>query len=206
MRIPGWCKKASVTINGKKQEAAFHPDSYARIKNTWQNGDQITLHLPREISIKQWIKNKSSVSVNYGPLTFSLKIKEDFVKKDPTKTAIKRSEWQPNLNLNAWPAVAIYPESPWNYGLVLNDNNPAKDFKIVHRPWPKDNFPFTPQSVPIKLITTGKRIPSWTTDENGLYGVLPQSPVKVNTQAEQITLIPMGATRLRISAFPVATP
>lgn len=202
LRIPGWCKKASVAINGKKQKAIFQPDSYARIENTWQDGDEIILHLPREIFIHKWAENNNSVSVNYGPLTFSLKIKENFIKKDPTKTAFERSQWQPDLNTKAWPAVAIYPESAWNYGLVLNDNNPDVDFKIVHKPWPQNDFPFTPQSVPIELIATGKKIPSWTIDENGLCGALPQSPVNVNTKARQVTLIPMGATRLRISAFP----
>lgn len=204
LRIPGWCQKASVAVNGKKQEVDLKANAYVRIENTWHNGDQITLHLPREIYIKKWTKNKNSVSVNYGPLTFSLKIKEKFTKKDPTKTAIKRSRWQPDVNIKAWPAVAIYPESAWNYGLVLGDNNPAENFKILHRPWPENDFPFTPETVPIELVATGKRIPSWTIDENGLCGALPQSPVKTNTKAEQVTLIPMAATRLRISAFPVA--
>jgi len=49
----------------------------------------------------------------------------------------------------------------------------------------------------------GKLIPEWTIDKYGLCGVLPQSPVDVHTNEQTIELIPMGAARLRISAFPV---
>jgi len=40
-------------------------------------------------------------------------------------------------------------------------------------------------------------------DKFGLCGVLPQSPVTVTTPEQTLELIPMGAARLRISAFPV---
>lgn len=203
LRIPGWCKNASVRINGVRQETTLRPDTYVRIENTWKNGDNIELAMPMEITLTTWAKNKNSVSVNYGPLTFSLKIKERFEDMNPEKIPVEDAHYQPDINVKAWPAVAIYPESAWNYGLDLKGNGPAKDFKIIHKAWPKDNFPFTPQSVPIELVTIGKQIPHWTIDKHGLCGALPQSPVTVSTPAQNITLIPMGATRLRISAFPV---
>lgn len=203
LRIPGWCKNASVTINGKQQNKTFRSDTYARIENTWKDGDKIDLELPMKITLTQWTENKNSVSVNYGPLTFSLKIRERFEDMNPEKIPTEDAHYQHNIQVKEWPAVAIYPESAWNYGLDLKSLNVEKDFKIIHKPWPKDNFPFTPESTPIELVTTGKEIPAWTIDKNGLCGVLPQSPVKVNTPAKQIMLVPMGATRLRISAFPV---
>lgn len=49
----------------------------------------------------------------------------------------------------------------------------------------------------------GKLIPEWTLDKYGLCGLLPESPVAVHTKEETIELIPVGAARLRISAFPV---
>jgi len=49
----------------------------------------------------------------------------------------------------------------------------------------------------------GKIIPQWVSDKYGLCDVLPQSPVSVSTKEKTIELIPMGAARLRISAFPV---
>ncbi|MCH5720581.1 hypothetical protein [Niabella hibiscisoli] len=46
-------------------------------------------------------------------------------------------------------------------------------------------------------------INSWKIDQYGLTDTLPQSPVSVDSKEETIELIPMGAARLRISAFPV---
>lgn len=204
LRIPGWCKNASVSINGKRQKADFPPDTYARIENTWKDGDEIDLKLPMEITVSKWAENNNSISVNDGPLTFSLKIKERFEDMNPEKIPTEDAHYQPDIPVKEWPAVAIYPESAWNYGLDFKSPDVKKNFTILHRPWPKDNFPFTPESVPIELVTTGKQIPSWKIDKHGLCGALPQSPVAVSTPAKQIVLIPMGATRLRISVFPVA--
>src|SRR5699024_9118967 len=105
--------------------------------------------------------------------------------------------------IEQWPAYSRLPASSWNYGLKLKPNSPAQSFEVVKGNWPKSNYPFTPESVPIKLIATGKQIPTWQLDENGLCGALPESPVVTSKPEEKIFLIPMGATRLRISVFPV---
>jgi hypothetical protein len=54
----------------------------------------------------------------------------------------------------------------------------------------------------LQIKARGKKIPSWTLDKFGLCSVLPAYPAKTNQPEENITLIPMGAARLRISAFP----
>ncbi|MEJ7678594.1 MAG: hypothetical protein WKG06_12190 [Segetibacter sp.] len=105
--------------------------------------------------------------------------------------------------LSKWPAYEIYPASMWNYGLVINNTPLEQQFEIVKKPWPADNFPFTPDAVPIVLKAKGKIIPEWTLDKYGLCDTLPQSPVAVTTDEQPIELIPMGAARLRISALPV---
>src|SRR5699024_5219757 len=128
LRIPGWCKQASVSVNGKKQEVQLDEDAYARIEKSWQDGDQVVLYLPRKISIKKWQTGKNSVSINYGALTFSLKIKENIAKENPKKTALHDSHWQSNVDIEQWPAYSILPASPWNYGLKLKTNNPAQSF------------------------------------------------------------------------------
>ena len=74
LRLPGWCPKYHLEINGAPQ--LLRPDSngYLAIQREWQDGDTITLRLPMELSVHTWAKNKNSVSVDYGPLSFSLAI------------------------------------------------------------------------------------------------------------------------------------
>ena len=203
LRIPGWCTNAAVSVNGKTINANATAGSYIRIENKWKQGDVIELKLPMKLALRQWAQNKNSVSVDYGPLTFSLKIDESYKLMDSKASAIGDSKWQADVDQSKWPSYEIYPASMWNFGLVLNKKPAAEQFEIIKRSWPKSNFPFTQDNVPILLKTKGKIIPSWTIDKYGLCEILPQSPVNVSTKEKTIELIPMGAARLRICAFPV---
>jgi hypothetical protein len=125
--------------------------------------------------------------VDRGPLTYSLKIGEKYVREGGT---------------DEWPAWEIHPTTPWNYGLVLNENDPASSFQVVRKDWPDNNQPFIYDAAPIELRAKAKRIPAWQKDHLGLVGKLQQSPAKSSEPTENVTLIPMGCARLRISAFP----
>ncbi|WP_299467445.1 beta-L-arabinofuranosidase domain-containing protein [Mucilaginibacter sp.] len=203
LRIPTWCKDASVKINGVPVKVSSSTGEYIRLAKTWKNGDKVTLHLPMQLKVRQWAKNKNSVSVNYGPLTYSLKIEEKYIKEDSKKTAIGDSRWQVGADPEKWPSYEIHPASAWNYGLIVDEKHPENSFKIIHREWPKDDNPFTNNGAPIQLVAKGKMIPEWTVDQYGLCSVLPQSPVKNSEPVTQLTLVPMGGARLRISSFPV---
>ena len=156
-----------------------------------------------QVSVQTWTRNHDSVSVDYGPLTFSLKIGERYERRDSTKTAVGDSSWQPGADPSKWPSYEIHPTTPWNYGLVLDAKHPEKSFRIRHGKWPANNFPFTVADAPISMEVKARRIPEWTLDRFGLCGVLQSSPVWSDQPVETVSLIPMGAARLRISAFPV---
>jgi hypothetical protein len=72
----------------------------------------------------------------------------------------------------------------------------------VRKDWPGDNQPFKADAAPIELRAKAKRIPAWQKDHLGLVGKLQQSPAKSSEPTENVTLIPMGCARLRISSFP----
>jgi hypothetical protein len=203
LRIPKWCEKARVSINGKQIQVKATPGKNIRINRTWHTGDKVELILPMQLSLTTWTKNHNSVSVNYGPLTFSLKIKENYLKKESDRTAISDSKWQEGVDKSKWPSWEIHPGSDWNYGLVLSNKDPLQSFKIKFTPWPASNFPFTTTDVPISLQAKARQIPEWTLDKYMLCGELMDSPVTSGQPEVNIELIPMGAARLRISAFPV---
>ncbi len=204
LRIPEWADGATVKVNGKKQRITQAAGQYVRIERQWSEGDQVTLGLPMTLRMRTWQVNRNSVSVDYGPLTLSLKIKERTVKKDSRETAIWDSKWQEGADASAWPTTEIYPDSPWNYALVLPEKNPLDGLEVQWKPWPEDDFPFTAESVPLEVKAQGRIIPEWQPDETGMCGVLPMEGCAMEKK-EDITLIPMGAARLRVSAFPRAT-
>ena len=184
LRIPGWCAQPELKLNGEALSAAARPGSYLRLERDWASGDVVGIRFPMEARIRTWEKNRGIAAVERGPLTYSLKIKEDYRRSGGT---------------DKWPAFDIFPGSPWNYALVT----PAK-FEVVQRDWPADNQPFAAEAAPIQLQTTGQRVAEWTLDSHGLVREVQPSPVRTTEQTETITLIPMGAARLRLSAFPVA--
>ncbi|RYE10626.1 MAG: hypothetical protein EOP44_01730 [Sphingobacteriaceae bacterium] len=203
LRVPAWCKNASVKINNRLVNLNANEGNYIRLENKWKNGDQITLQLPMQLKVQKWTNNKNSISINYGPLTYSLKIAENYIRKDSKATAIGDSGWQPAADPEKWPSYEIHPASAWNFGLLIDEQHPENSIKIIHQKWPQDNNPFTNANAPIELSIKGKELPGWTVDRFGLCDVLPQSPAKSSLPATQLTLVPMGGARLRISAFPV---
>lgn len=203
LRIPAWCKDPHVSVNGVQSTIKTGTGAFVRIEREWHDGDTVTLRLPMKVSVQTWAHNHNSVSVNYGPLTFSLKIGERYDRHDSTQTAIGDSSWQPGADPSKWPSWEIHPTSPWNYGLVLDQHHPEMSFTVKHGKWPSDEFPFTVDAAPITMTVKAKRIPEWTLDRHGLCAVLQDSPVLSDEPEETVTLIPMGCARLRISAFPV---
>ena len=203
LRLPVWCKKPVVKVNGKAVAFNPAPGGYVKLTSQWKNNDRISLEFPMELQLRTWDRNKNSVSINHGPLTYSLYIKERYEQKDSKETAIGDSKWQENADPAKWPSFEIYPATSWNYGLLLHAQPLEKMFTVVRKSWPKDNNPFTLDGAPVILKAKGKQIPSWTIDQYGLCGLLPQSPVTTTGPVTELTLVPMGAARLRIAAFPV---
>jgi hypothetical protein len=197
LRVPGWCTGAVVLVNGVDVQVKDVAGEWVRLQRKWVTGDKVELRLPMSFVTQTWEKNKNSMSVNYGPLTFSLKITEAYEKMDGRKAAQGDSHWQAGADASAWPSYQLFPASLWNYGLVTGE-----PFSIERKDWPKDDFPWTTGAVPLVVTAKGKLIPEWMLDKNGLCGVLPQSPVAAAGPVETIELVPMGAARLRISAFP----
>jgi hypothetical protein len=189
LRVPRWCDSPEVSVNREAADVKSNPLPFIRLEREWRDGDTVTLRLPMNLAVRRWPKNQDAASVDYGPLSFSLEIQERFASygaRDPK-----------------WPEWEVFPQSPWNYGLVLDEQNPASSFKLIQTDGPVAAQPFTPETAPIKLEAVGRRIPNWQADGNNVIGKLQPSPVKSDQPEEKITLIPMGAARLRVSMFPV---
>lgn len=201
-RIPSWARGAKVAIDGKS--VAYKPEAgkYLKLEREWTDGSSVELIFPMELSVRRWAVNRNSATIDYGPLTLSLKIAERYHKVDSKESALGDSHWIEGADPEKWPAYEIFADSPWNYSLVLPDNNSTSGFEVVRLPWPADDQPFCLSGVPLEVKAKGRLVPSWGFDATGLTGVLPSEKAPRSEHIDDITLVPMGAARLRISAFP----
>jgi hypothetical protein len=185
LRIPEWCAAAKIFLNGEAMAIQAPSSSYVGLRRTWRNGDQVRLELPQKIEVKTWSRLGNAVSVRRGPLWYSLKIGEQVKRYGGT---------------DAWPAVEILPTTPWNYGLAVDPADPAASISIFERKTPAYQ-PFALEAAPIVLKAKAKRVPEWK-EEKRMVGKVPPSPMRTGALLEDITLVPMGCARLRISVFP----
>src|ERR1017187_4487906 len=84
LRIPGWCDKPAVSVNGKLLPTPKDPRGWLVVERTWSKNDKVRLELPMRIAVQEWKTNRGTVSVNRGPLTYSLKIGERWVREGGT--------------------------------------------------------------------------------------------------------------------------
>jgi hypothetical protein len=188
LRIPPWAEGATVSVNGKKLNLEPLPRSYVVIERPWQNGDRVSLLFPLKFGVSVWKAQANAVSVNLGPLTYSLKIAE---------------KWEKLSGTEEWPDLAVYPTSPWNIGLEVNRANPSASFQVGKKSKVAGQ-PFDLDSTPVELRAKGRRLPDWKLVVN-CAGPPPTSPTNSDQPELDVTLVPMGCARLRISVFPTLT-
>jgi DUF1680 family protein len=191
LRVPAWCKNAAVKINGKAY-AESSGNKIVKINREWKTGDEVELQLPMHIYKNTWYEN--SMSVERGPLTYALKIEEDWKQVKNDKDPIEYGDTY----------YEVLPKTPWNYGLIQVPGDKLDSaFKVTNK-GQVSNFPWNPESAPIQLKAAAKRIPSWQI-YNGMTGPIPFSITNglETEKEEEVTLIPYGCTNLRISQFPV---
>ncbi|WNH11459.1 glycoside hydrolase family 127 protein [Thalassobellus suaedae] len=84
LRIPGWSKESTITVNSKMLDLEIVSGSYTRITKKWKKGDVIELNIPMPVELMQGnplveeIKNQ--VAVKRGPIVYCLE-SDDISKK-----------------------------------------------------------------------------------------------------------------------------
>jgi hypothetical protein len=178
LRVPAWATGAAIAVNGKP-EARVRAGGWHKLERRWRAGDTVTLRFPMDVRISRWYND--SMALDRGPLVFSLRIGEDWRK---LRTVGPAADW------------AVSAVTPWNYALAVQS---GADVKAEERPI--GDYPFSAAGAPVLLHVPARRLPQWGM-ANGSAEPPPPSPVSTSEPIEQITLIPYGAAKLRITAFP----
>jgi hypothetical protein len=181
LRIPRWCTAPELRVNGAPVGGVGGGPRYAELRRAWTNGDVVTLRMPMSPVWQTWPHQHNAASISYGPLTFSLRIQEN---------------WTQTGGTAQFPEYDVHAGSLWNYGLV-----PQSTVTVVTGGDATD--PYSTGTAPVRLRLAAQRIDRWTTDVENVVTPLRDGPVASTAPVEQVELIPMGAARLRITAFPV---
>jgi uncharacterized protein len=180
LRIPAWVSSPVILLNGLTVNAP-QESGFAKIERTWNTGDVVELRFPMSPRLVKGYND--SVSVTSGPLVFSFPIGESWIKlRDRGMTA----DWQ------------VFPNTPWNYALAASAE---KIQTHAAQELTSGSSPFSLANVPVKLEVKARKLPSWLAID-GVADPVPQSPVLSSEPEETITLVPYGAAKLRITAFP----
>ena len=70
LRIPGWCSKPVVTVNGKDVEQR-RDGGYLRVERTWKSGDTVVLTLPQVLRTEATVDDARTVALLFGPLVLA---------------------------------------------------------------------------------------------------------------------------------------
>jgi hypothetical protein len=222
-RIPEWNSNPEVIFNGKKINQKFESGKYCTITKNFSGKDKLTIIFPQKLKIVPSADH--GISVERGPLVYSLKINEDW----QLDTEDKKSK-------PGFPAYNLYAKSDWNYALCLNSGSLESQIKIVTKPV-NDN-PWSIEQAPVELIVPAKKVNGWqilksTEVENenwvplhndhgyvvgwemtgkekvkGNFQYTPplpepeKLPAMLSKDVEYVTLIPYGCSKLRITIFP----
>jgi hypothetical protein len=191
VRIPAWCKRPEVRMNGKPVEDV-RPGTFHRIERSWKTGDTVEIRLPMVPTVSRWIND--SVAIARGPLAFSL---------------LMDGQWKPTQTFldGAFHTYEIRPSGPWNYALVLDDLAEPDVETTVAEEVPAQ--PFKAADAPVRLTVRAARTDAggWGTFREDLPARAvepPPSPVKVSGETGTVTLVPYGSTAIRITHLPLA--
>lgn len=200
LRIPRWAKGFSVkrgAFDGRTGENGM----FVRLKGPWKPVETVEITMGMETVFTRYPRTQA-VSVDRGPLTYSLAIKELYGEcVQPTFSysadLVAQIKFPEDAGGVATKMTEVRPGSDWNYAL---DVSAMPEYRECA--WTDNCFVAT--NAPCEMMVVGRRLKEWTLQDHQ-PAALQESPVYVTSLAEKLRFIPLGCARLRLSVLPVAS-
>lgn len=183
LRIPQWCKEASITINGQDTQIVCHAGTFAEVQRKFSNGDIIELKLP--MKAKSVSMPYAGVAFERGPLVFSLNVK---AKEEITETREHKGiKFQSRI---------LTPLSEWNYAPVDTETIEVVNSNDYNDLW-------NPETTPVRLKVKAVTVRNWQLYRDNFTPYMPS--VILKGEEKVLELVPIGTTVLRMTVFPDIT-
>jgi hypothetical protein len=209
VRIPGWCKKPRLRVNGKAVRITARAGCFFRLPEPVRGGDIVELQLPFSVRVERGPDD--SRGVVWGPLVLTLPVGERW-----ERVADPRS----NEDFPAW---TLMPQGAWNYGISREVLRTLRKARPELRPLTGN--PWETGHAPVVLAVPVKKIPGWKLERarrltlghgarkrvvEGPFVFTPSLPSKAVREGAArrdtlVGLVPLGAARLRVTWLPVLT-
>ncbi|NLE62148.1 MAG: glycoside hydrolase family 127 protein, partial [Planctomycetes bacterium] len=145
LRVPDWCKKASVSVNGKSLANPTMDKGYAVIRQQWKAGDVIEMDMPMPVQRVQAhpnvAANRGRIALQQGPIVFCLEAADNdgkvFDLVLPRDSELK-TEFKPDMlgGILTIKAKGLkYPARDWKDKLYLPAPTQAEPAELTAVPY-----------------------------------------------------------------------
>lgn len=180
LRIPQWCKGASITVNGQAADIVCKAGTFVEVQRKFSDGDIIELKLP--MKAKSVSMPYDGVAFERGPLVFSLNVKaQEEITETREHDGIK------------FQSRILTPLSEWNYAPVDAENIEVVNSNDYSNLW-------NPETTPVRLKVKAVTVTNWQLYRDNFTPYMPS--VIRKGKEKVIELVPVGTTVLRMTVFP----
>lgn len=180
LRIPQWCKGASITVNGQAADIVCKAGTFVEVQRKFSDRDIIELKLP--MKAKSVSMPYDGVAFERGPLVFSLNVKaQEEITETREHDGIK------------FQSRILTPLSEWNYAPVDAENIEVVNSNDYSNLW-------NPETTPVRLKVKAVTVTNWQLYRDNFTPYMPS--VIRKGEEKVIELVPVGTTVLRMTVFP----
>ena len=186
LRVPEWSDGAAIRVAGES-ETPMRPGTFHRVEREWvgQTQMEVRFHMRPRVTLRY----NEAASVERGPLVYSLSPEEEWtrVNADKPHRELPHGDFE------------VRPASPWDYGLLLDAEDPEES--VTFRERTVGEMPFSPEGAGMAATVWGRRLPNWSL-AHGWAAEMAPGLHESEEPLEELTLIPYGCTNIRVTEFP----